>query len=89
MKGNLKLIELSPVTQVNKFRNNLQPVPKDPVYDGTNPGMVSIKEIIGRDNSEVTNRNYKPVKVKLNAWHNPFIGLMYATERLIYRRFDA
>lgn len=82
----LKLIEIPEPTQTNEFKNNLHPVPKDPVYDGTNAGMVSIKDIIGRDSTEATNRSYKPVKIKLNTWHNPFIALMYATEIIAHRR---
>lgn len=70
-----KKIGLPEPTQVNTFRV-IKPDPKS-VYDGTNPSMFTIEEIIGRPAGRYKHTGKRPT------YHNPGIALMYASELIV------
>lgn len=76
-----KKIGLPEPTQRNTFKV-IKPDPK-PVYDGTNPGMFTMEEIIGRPADRYKHTGKRPTH------HNPGIALHFTTECIMsaYRAF--
>ena len=58
-------------------RNRMRPVKPEQPYNGENPGMFSIEEIIGRPAGRYVAKSPRPKH------HNPGIALMYASECIV------